>query len=648
VAPLQVSGNLAFNGTVNVRISGNVTTVGTYPLIKYGSFSGTPPTIPASLPVGLVASLVNNTANKTIDLQVTVGNVLTWAFGNGAWDIGTTANWKDPGSAIVTYADGRAVQLDDTASGTSPIAITLDTVVNPAMITVAAATKDYSISGSGSIAGFAGLAKKGPAKLTLSGTHTYSSGTLVSEGTLQLGDGTANNGFIAGGIVSDATLIFANPLDQINAVAISGTGAVVKAGSGMLTFSTRQTYSGGTIVNSGILDLTAGGGAIGTIRGTATVNTGGTLRLSTGDAIGYGTTDRVNPLNLNGGTLDVNIVSAGGGNQTLGNATINMTGGAITGLPDGNIDFFQGGSALNTFASATPSTISGVAISPLRQGSTTFTVEDGAAAIDLDITSVIRTSPSGDAAGAVLIKAGAGTMRLGADNTFARGVQIDAGTVQVDGSLAVGADVVVNSGGTLDGTGTINGNVTVNSGGTLSPGTNGIGVLFTYGTVTLGTGSTTAVDVDVTSLTCDLVQGSASVTFGGNLVVTNHSGTPTIGQNFQIFTPPGTGNFSSITPPPGTGLAWKFDPTTGYLSVVQGPPTTPTNITAVVVGPNLEVSWPSEYVGWQLQVQINPINVGLSDNWSAWEGSTMTNRVFVPILQSNPSVFLRLTYPPLP
>jgi len=653
IAPLQVNGNLAINGTLNVRVSGNVSTVGTYPLVKYtGTLSGTVPTTPASLPTGLVAVLVNNTANKSIDLQVTVGNVLTWADGNGAWDIATSLNWKNAGGTIVTYADGQAVQFDDTASGASPILVTLDTMVNPGMVTVANAAKDYSISGSGSIAGFAALAKKGAAKLTLAGTHTYSSGTIVSEGTLQLGDDTANNGFVAGAIVNDATLVFANPLDQVNAVAIAGTGAVVKASSGTLTFSTRQTYTGGTTINGGVLDLTAGGGAGGTIRGTATVNTGGTLRLSTGDATGYALTDRIDPINLNGGTMDVNIGAASAGtaawNQTLGGATVNMTGGAITGMSDGNIDFFQGSSTLNTFASATPSTISGVPISPLRQGNTTFTVEDGAAEIDLDITSVIRASPSGDAAGAVLIKAGAGTMRLGAINTFERDVQVDAGTVQLDGSLAVGANVTVNAGGILSGIGSIYGDATANSGGTLSPGVGGIGILSIYGALTLGAGSTTAADVDATSLTCDLVQYCASVSFGGNLVVTNHSGTPTIGQTFQLFATPGTGNFSSITPPPGTGLAWHFDPATGMLSVVEGPATTPTNVTAVVVGSDLEVSWPADYTGWQLQVQDNPLNVGLSDNWSAWEGSTTTNRVFVPILQSNPSVFLRLVYPPLP
>jgi autotransporter-associated beta strand protein len=248
----------------------------------------------------------------------------------------------------------------------------------------------------------------------------------------------------------------------------------------------------------------------------------------------------------------------------------------------------------------------------------------------------------------VLIKAGAGAMRLSSDNSFARPVQVDAGSVVVDGSLAVGADVIVNSGGKLAGNGTVNGNVTVNSGGTLSPGTNGIGTLTTYGAVALSAGSITRVDVNASSATSDLITGAASVAYNGALVVSNVQGTVTSGQIFTLCSTAGTGNFSSISPPPGAGLAWRFDPNSGQLSVVTGPTITPTNITTAIVGSNYEVSWPVDYIGWQLQVQTNAISVGLSNNWTAWPGSTTTNKVYVPIVQSNPSVFLRLTYPPMP
>ncbi len=72
-APLQVNGDLAFNGTLDVSISAvEDIPVGTYPLIKYtGALTGVPPARPVSLPAGMAATLVNNIGNKSIDLNVT-------------------------------------------------------------------------------------------------------------------------------------------------------------------------------------------------------------------------------------------------------------------------------------------------------------------------------------------------------------------------------------------------------------------------------------------------------------------------------------------------------------------------------------------------------------------------------------------------
>ena len=64
----------------------------------------------------------------------------------------------------------------------------------------------------------------------------------------------------------------------------------VSLGGGLTTFSARQAYTGGTTINSGaILDLTGGGGQGGTIRGTVNINGTGILRVTTGDATGWGT-----------------------------------------------------------------------------------------------------------------------------------------------------------------------------------------------------------------------------------------------------------------------------------------------------------------------------------------------------------------------
>ncbi|HLP78379.1 MAG TPA: hypothetical protein VK327_15855, partial [Candidatus Paceibacterota bacterium] len=73
--------------------------------------------------------------------------------------------------------------------------------------------------------------------------------------------------------------------------------------------------------------------------------------------------------------------------------------------------------------------------------------------------------------------------------------------------------------------------------------------------------------------------------------------------------------------------------------------TTPTNITSVVSGGKLQLSWPTDHIGWRLQVQTNSLSSGLGSNWVDWPGATTTNQVEIPVVPQNPAVFFRLVYP---
>ncbi len=59
----------------------------------------------------------------------------------------------------------------------------------------------------------------------------------------------------------------------------------------------------------------------------------------------------------------------------------------------------------------------------------------------------------------------------------------------------------------------------------------------------------------------------------------------------------------------------------------------------------LQLSWPSDHTGWELEVQTNSNSVGLSPNWTLLNASTSTNAVTVPVNLTNGSVFYRLVYP---
>jgi len=189
LAPLRIVGNLTFNGTPAMTVTAFNLPPGTYPLFTWtGSLSGSAPTS-VTLPPRAVGSL---TTVGTTNYLVIAANTapLRWALdGNGAWDIGTTQNWKDNAGTFTTYQEpstpGDDVLFDETYISSSPV-ITLNGTVTPGNVLVDNASKDYTFSGGGGISGRTGLTKQGTGKLTLATTNTYGGGTVLSGGTLSV------------------------------------------------------------------------------------------------------------------------------------------------------------------------------------------------------------------------------------------------------------------------------------------------------------------------------------------------------------------------------------------------------------------------------------------------------------------------------
>ena len=59
----------------------------------------------------------------------------------------------------------------------------------------------------------------------------------------------------------------------------------------------------------------------------------------------------------------------------------------------------------------------------------------------------------------------------------------------------------------------------------------------------------------------------------------------------------------------------------------------------------LQVSWPSDHIGWQLEIQTNISSVGLGTNWVIVPGANNTNNFVLPMDPAVGNVFLRLVYP---
>jgi hypothetical protein len=69
----------------------------------------------------------------------------------------------------------------------------------------------------------------------------------------------------------------------------------------------------------------------------------------------------------------------------------------------------------------------------------------------------------------------------------------------------------------------------------------------------------------------------------------------------------------------------------------------PTNITTVVSGNALTLSWPADHRGWRLQVQTN--QSGMGTNWVTLPGTDLVTSTNLPINPANHAVFYRLIYP---
>ena len=109
--------------------------------------------------------------------------------------------------------------------------------------------------------------------------------------------------------------------------------------------------------------------------------------------------------------------------------------------------------------------------------------------------------------------------------------------------------------------------------------------------------------------------------------------------------PVGNVNFAEaniIPASPGAGLYWDLSTLLNDGTLRVGPAATRTNIVASVAGNQLNLSWPTNYVGWVLQGQTNAPGGGLTNVWYDVPGSDTTNLIVVPIDVSQGSAFYRL------
>jgi len=182
------------------------------------------------------------------------------------------------------------------------------------------------------------------------------------------------------------------------------------------------------------------------------------------------------------------------------------------------------------------------------------TVDSVFSGVITDVFPEYTGSGSGTTGPLNLIKNGTGSLRLAGANSYSGTTTINAGTLEIAGSIGPG-NISVKTGATLSGAGMITSPTQVQSGGTLSPGS-AIGVLSISNSLVLS--GLTSIELNKALTSNDLVQGMTSVTYGGTLSVSNIAGTLAAGDSFKVFDATSyNGTFTNIVPgAPGPWLAW--------------------------------------------------------------------------------------------
>ncbi|MDX3884195.1 MAG: autotransporter-associated beta strand repeat-containing protein [Sphingomonas sp.] len=324
----------------------------------------------------------------------------------------------------------------------------------------------------GSIVGTGSAIKRGGGTLTLTGNSTYTGGTTIEEGVLRLGDG-GTSGSILGDITDNGRLVIDRSDALLLTGTISGSGSFEQAGTGRTILQADNSYTGGTTISGGVLEI-GNGGTTGSVLGDIVDNA--TLIMNRADTVSLdGTVSGTGQLIQDGlGTLILT-----GTNSYEGGTAIEA--GVLQISSDANLGAASGGLRMADATLRTTADIDTDRATVLAQGGGVF-----------DVVTGTTLAHGGDIQGAGgLTKIGGGTLRLDGTNGYKGPTNVSAGTLLVDGDQSEATErTTVASGATLGGGGTIGGSVDILSGGILAPGgANGPGTLTINGGLNLASGT---------------------------------------------------------------------------------------------------------------------------------------------------------------
>lgn len=407
-----VSGNLYWRGSINNSWATNNAGSTNWTTDLAGTLNANYTPGAGNTVIFSASTATGPAITTTLDSNVLANNLLFTAAPVGVTSVTIAAG--TPSTSSLTIAPGSSTVGIDVADDAGDITISAPVIAGADQTwnVVGTGANGSSLTVSGGLSGSGDITKTGAGMLTITAVNSAYNGDLIwSGGALTITPtGAGANNLVFNGIISG-----------------SGSGPLLKNGTGILVLNGANTYSGGTTLDGGITILgnkqAFGSDAVTTSTNTPTLQAG--VNLS-----GVNKVANAFVLNTNLTVSGTNNLEIGGTTTISGNnrsITNNLTGPAVLTL-SGNVILGETGFARNLTVNGTGATV------------------------------INGTVVNGGAANGWLVKGGTGTLTLGAANSYTGFTIVDQGSMilaagvnqNMTNTFYFGSSAGATTAGTLD------------------------------------------------------------------------------------------------------------------------------------------------------------------------------------------------------